>query len=174
MLTSRCIKQIRVWSYGFALNSVYFVWCVLYAYRPWLKVSNISRPITSASFDCLSVCLSVCLLVPLSFFICFELFFVCLFACFSFLSFLLYISLFPPFYLYSFSFFFLEIYFIFGTLGHHNYLSFVYIIFSLRLWVIYAFKATVSSYWDWSGLPCLLQLQIWLQVLKCHNSRNTE
>ena len=40
--------------------------------------------------------------------------------------------------------FFLEIYFIFGTLGHHDFLSFEYLIFSSRLCVIYAFKATVS------------------------------
>ena len=30
-------------------------------------------------------------------------------------------------------------------------------------------KATVSSGWDWSGLPSLVQLLTWLQVSECRN-----
>ena len=35
-------------------------------------------------------------------------------------------------------------------------------------------KVAVSSHWDWLGLPCLVQLLTWLQVLDCHNFWNTE
>ena len=71
----------------------------------------------------------------------------CVCVCFSFLCF--YSIYFHHFCLFSLSFFFFFclfflIYFIFGTLGHHDFLSFEYSIFSSRLWVIYAFKATVS------------------------------
>ena len=105
VLTSRCKKQIRLWSYDFALNSLYFVLCV-YMHRPWLKASNISRPITSA----------ICNLFVCFCFVLFCLLFVCLFV-FLFSQFLLY--WFPPFHSLSFSF--LEIYFILGALGHHNF-----------------------------------------------------
>ena len=107
----------------------------------------------------MSVCPSVCLFVPFSFFTGF----VCLF--FSIFSqFLLY--LFPHFYLYCFffcffvfcfcfcfCFCFVFLFFFFNflgkllyfwTLGHHNLLSFVYLIFSSRLWVGYAFKTKFS------------------------------
>ena len=35
-------------------------------------------------------------------------------------------------------------------------------------------KATVSFRWDWSGLPCLVQLLTWLHVSDCCNFWNTE
>ena len=61
-------------------------------HRPWLKVSNISSPITSGRFN-LSICLFVC--VPFLLYL-----FGCLFVCvFLFSQFLIY--LFPPFCLYS-------------------------------------------------------------------------
>ena len=98
-------SSLIIW---FALNSVYFVSCVLYAYRAWLKVRNISRPITSARFD-----LSICLFFVCASFLLYFLFVFCLFVCFSFLSL-------NSIYLYSHLFifipFFFGIHFIFGTL----------------------------------------------------------
>ena len=82
---------------------------------------------------CLLVFLFVCLCVSLSFFICL---FVCLYVCvfFSFHSFYsIYFHLFVLIFIFII---FLNLFFWEGTLVHHDFLSFEYLIFSSRLWVI--------------------------------------
>ena len=160
MLTSRCIKQIRLWSYDFALNSVYFASCVFYMHRPWLKVSNISRPITSAKFN-LSVCLFDCLFVCAPFLLyLFIYLFVCVWGCicFSFLSFYS-IYIFYTFLSLFFFFFSWKFHFIFWTLGHHDFLSFEYLIFSSRLGNLCFYS--YGKFLLRLGLPCLVQLLTW-------------
>ena len=110
---------------------------VFYMHRPCLKVSNISEPIISARFN-LSVCFCLfgdCLCLFPALYVCLFVFVFLFVFCLFFLSFLSFYSIYFHLFIFILFLFFLEIYFILGTLGHHNFLSFVYLIFSLRLWV---------------------------------------
>ena len=91
---------------------------------------------------CLFVCVGVCVCGG-GWGVCGVCVCVCVF-CSIFPQFLLYLfSSFLSLFFFFFFFLFFDLFY-FWDLGHHDFLSFEYLIFSSRLWVIYAFKTTVS------------------------------